>query len=643
MRSEKRRWKGRLAAVALGASLAAGCGGCTGREAPGSTRLAEPIPAQIPATPPAEAPDDTRPPRTGAAPEPGPPGVFSERDLGYLERGLGQMTRLSRRIGDVGPVRTAAGALAAAALASAGRLPREDVAGWLRQVLDACEPPKRGRHCDQAEMPIQRIVLQYPEVVPPDLLERLRVLASRPVPPPGAEAIANPWSHRATENQRMVQVARSLAAHKVAGTPDSPASRAWGHYAQAYLAAHDREGWYEAESPGYLGMSITALAHLADHAPQPEVRELAIRQVNFLFADWAQEQVGGFPAGAKSRTYVHWALGARNTPWQAWAWLAAGLGEPEKVSFMDWPELATSGYEFPEAVSELLARRSEQPPYEIRSRRSIDMAKRRDLEAALYSWATPDYILGTSQAIGGMSLGVSGGQEIQATLYPEGGGFSPLYLWSRTRNPRAHRWKSFAGQDLAVGHRNLALARLGAGDAAADGHAYLSPPWSRPEIFGDVAVARRGDTYVALVTEGGWEVAPAPERYPEYYGGDKNFRGSWVAVPKRQPAHVALEVGRRAEHGQFETWKERARRARLTVSEAGEMRFQASDGTPFTFLPGERAAVGGQPIEPRTYPRLAAPFLSSEGDGRWRFEFGKYRYRFEPLAATAGGHRPARP
>jgi hypothetical protein len=223
---------------------------------------------------------------------------------------------------------------------------------------------------------------------------------------------------------------------------------------------------------------------------------------------------------------------------------------------------------------------------------------------------------------------VSGGQEIVATLFAEGPEFAPLYLWSRTRNPQDERWRSWMGQDQAVGHRNLVLARLGAGEAL--GHAYLAPAWSRPEVAGDLAVSRCGDTWVALVSPGGWEVAAAQERFPDYYGQTRLLKGAWVAVPRRQPAVVALEVGRRAEHGDFEAWRKRVGSARLAVEE-GELRFAAGDGTRLSFLPGQRAAVAGRPLQAQSYPLLEGPFLASQGPGQWTFRFGPLRYDFERL------------
>jgi hypothetical protein len=565
----------------------------------------------------------------GEAPAP----RLSEREARSLELALEHVRRMESRFSFIGKQPLGAGALAAAALEG-----REDAARLVGKALDVCGGRwGRDEECARSQIPLQRLVLQYPRTLPPDLLARLRTEVSNAAPPPGPPEIRDPWSFRDTENQRMIRTARSVVAHAVAGTPGSPDAKAWGEYAAAFLAAHDREGWYEAESPGYMALSINSLLHLADHAPQAEVRERAARQLDVLFAAWAQEQVGGYPAGAKSRTSSPWALSDRSTPWTAWAWILAGTGNPETINFMDRPELAVAAYEVPAPVVRLLTGRRRQRAYEVRERRHVGTGKRREVNTALYSYATPDYILGAVQSVADMDLRVSGGQEIVATLYAEGEGFAPLYLWSRTSKEKGTRWKEWSGRDKAVAHKNLMLARLGEGGEGKDlGHAYLSPPWSRPEGAGDVLVARRGDTYVALVTEGGWDVAPAVERFPGYYAPNKltakNLAGAWVAVPKRQPAAIALEAGRRSEDGDFEAWKKKVTAKARLRQEEGELRFTASGGTPLAFLPGRKAAVAGKALAPELYPPLDGPFLASREPGRWTFDFEGARFRLEPLA-----------
>lgn len=563
-------------------------------------------------------------------------GSLEKREAQYLEYGLEHIRRMEKNVGSLGKQPLGAAALAAAALAAEGRpdapARREEAARWVRQILEICGGKWGDEECARTQIPLQKLALQYPQVLPEELRARLKDLVSAAAPPPDASQIRNPWAFPETENQRVIRMARSLVAHTVAGTPDSAGARGWGAYAKAFLEAHEREGWYEAESPGYMALSLGGILHLADHAPQKEVRDLAVRQLHLLFAGWAQEQVGGYPAGPKSRTNGNWALSDRSTPWVSWAWLATGKGNPEGMNFMDRPELAVSRYEMPDAVVKLLSERSRQKPYEITERRTVGTGKRKQVNTALYSYATPDYVLGAVQAVSDLDLRVSGGQEITVTLYAEGPEFSPLYLWSRTQNDKKARWKEWGVQDKAVAAKNVALARLG-GQGADLGHAYLAAPWSKPEIAGEALVSRSGNTYVALVTDGGWEVAPATERFPAYYAGTKlqakRLAGSWVAVPRKQPASIALEVGRAVEDGDFDAWKKKAAGLRLRVEE--ELRFRATDGQELSFLPGRRALAAGKMLEAERYPPLSGPFLASSEPGRWTFAFESFRYRVDPL------------
>jgi hypothetical protein len=554
---------------------------------------------------------------------------LSEREIGYLQRQLDQIRRWEGRPAGESPQPRATGALALFALASQGgpEAPklREEGARYVAKALDSCAQWHTNQ-CARSQLPLERVALQYPQELPPGLLARLRAAVSNAAPPPGEEQVRDPWSFADTENQRMISMARSLVSQVVAGTPDSPTAKGWGSYAEAFLQAHDRDGWYEAESPGYIALSITGLLQLADFAPQPAVRELARRQLDVLFATWAQEQVGGYPAGPKVRTSSVWSLSRQSSPWQSWAWLAAGIGDPAGINFADRAELPVSRYQIPEGTARLLADRRRQPPYEIRAQRKILHSRRRPYNAALYAYATPDYILGASQSVDGLALRVSGGQEIVAALYAESPDFAPLYLWSRSRTPESDDAAQLNTLDQAVASRNVLLARLDT-PGAGIGHAFLSAPWGNPEMAGDAVVARCGDAYVALVTEGGWDLAPAIERFPDYYGTDpkrrRDLAGSWVAVPRRQPASVALGGGRKEEDGDFAAWKKRAAAARLTVGEDGAIHFTGADGKGSDFVPGRRAVIAGRPVEAGAYPRMDAPFLSSPAPGKWSFSFEK--------------------
>lgn len=594
---------------------------------------APPVPAV-----PAKRPQPPSPPPAAAAAAAGEPWKkLSEREVIYLQRQLGQIRRWEGRPAGESPQPLATGSLAAAALASQGgpeapRL-REEAARFAAGAVAECAKWTTNK-CARSQLPLERLVLQYPEQLPADLLARLRAAVSNSAPPPGEAQTADPWSFADTENQRMITMARSLVAQVVAGTPDSPVAKGWGAFAEAFLQAHDRDGWYEAESPGYLALSLTGLLQLADFAPQPAVRDLARRQLDVLLATWAQEQVGGYPAGPKVRTSAVWSLSRQSSPWQSWAWLAAGIGDPAEINFADRAELPVSRYQIPEGVVRLLTGRRQQPPYEIRAQRKIAHSRRRPYTAALYAYATPDYILGAAQSVDDLALRVSGGQEIVATLFAESPAFAPLYLWSRTRSPRSDDANELNTLDQAAARRNVLLARLDTPGAGL-GHAFLSAPWTDLQVRGDVVVARCGDAYVSLVTEGGWDVSPAIDKFPDYYGSDNKRRrdlaGSWVAVPRRQPASVALVAGRRAEDGDYEAWTRKAAAARLTVGEDGAIHLVDGGGARSDFLPGRRARIGGERVAAAAYPRMEAPFLSSPTPGKWAFAFEKFLFRFDPV------------
>ena len=65
-----------------------------------------------------------------------------------------------------------------------------------------------------------------------------------------------------------------------------------------------------------------------------------------------------------------------------------------------------------------------------------------------------------------------------------------------------------------------------------------------------------------------------------------------MAVPRRQPAAVALEVGRRAEHGSFAEWKKKVAGARLVVTDRLHgMILSLVAGTPCLVLPNSNHKI----------------------------------------------------
>src|SRR3954467_13275360 len=101
-----------------------------------------------------------------AAPAAAPWKKLSDRETRYLEMELAQIRKLQSHFDWIGNQPMAAGALAAAALASQGRPDsqqlREEAARWVTGVLDGCKK-WHINECARGQLPLERLVLQYPE------------------------------------------------------------------------------------------------------------------------------------------------------------------------------------------------------------------------------------------------------------------------------------------------------------------------------------------------------------------------------------------------------------------------------------------------------------------------------------------------
>ncbi len=114
---------------------------------------------------------------------------LSAREARYLRGALAQVRRMQGHFDFIGWQPLASGALAAAALAAeGGRTPpvcEAEAARYVAGALDGCDGQWSRKECPRAQLPLQRIVLQYPRSLEPALLARLRAAVAASAPPPG--------------------------------------------------------------------------------------------------------------------------------------------------------------------------------------------------------------------------------------------------------------------------------------------------------------------------------------------------------------------------------------------------------------------------------------------------------------------------
>jgi len=107
--------------------------------------------------------------------------AFAARQVRFLEIAFREL-RYPRPGYGPSASRYATGALAAAALASRGQATTGEAARWAEATLAACDDRWDKVECETVLLSLQRLVLDYPQILPPELLSRLRTPLPHPRP-----------------------------------------------------------------------------------------------------------------------------------------------------------------------------------------------------------------------------------------------------------------------------------------------------------------------------------------------------------------------------------------------------------------------------------------------------------------------------
>jgi hypothetical protein len=209
---------------------------------------------------------------------------------------------------------------------------------------------------------------------------------------------------------RALSDGQSLAAH----------SAAWTTYYTRYCEERVRHGLFvEIASPTYGKYMIPELTMLAEFAEDGALKNKMTALLDVTWADWAIEQLGGVRGGAKTRCYQgKYSRRGATDSWRMMGQLLLAQGNWADARVGGHPIhgfnliLSTSPYQVPRVVAELALNPEGRGEYAYISRRPGKMSAPEALpplgghpcyyfmDAAnsrlvRYTWATPDYIMGS--------------------------------------------------------------------------------------------------------------------------------------------------------------------------------------------------------------------------------------------------------
>jgi len=322
-------------------------------------------------------------------------------------------------------------------------------------------------------------------------------------------------------------------------------------------------GFSEFDSNAYLAIDSYALVSLVELGEDEDLRAAATTLLDKILLTLTANSWRGIHGAAHGRSYVHTLRSSRYEETSPILRLIAGVGTLNDAVLPVTALALARRYEIPDVVRRIV---SDPPPvwYGRQVYRGA-LAFERDLLARPYRsdvrvWRTPDVMLSSVQDY---RAGLPGLQEHVwgATLGREAQVF--------VTHPANADTGSSARPNGWVGHRVLPrvhqernalihLQRFVDSDPARYTHLWLPlAQFDEHRVDGDWLLARRGDGYVAVATDGG--LAPVTR-------GDVAFQ-EWRSA-SRGAAWVAT-VGSRAEDGSFDAWVERVLAGGLTWGAAG--------------------------------------------------------------------------
>ncbi|HUI09837.1 MAG TPA: hypothetical protein VL221_05895 [Bacteroidota bacterium] len=156
-------------------------------------------------------------------------------------------------------------------------------------------------------------------------------------------------------------------------------------------------GQGEFDSPDYFPEYAISMSLLADYAQDPDMKRRGTMMLDYLLADFADEQLEGQYLGGFSRIYQPAVFKPLLSAGSGFAWLYFGTGDPVQSGWMLLPALGS--YRLPQIIEEVALDRSH--PYVERERKRVRNVIRFGTEknppVYRYTYVTKDYGIGSLQ------------------------------------------------------------------------------------------------------------------------------------------------------------------------------------------------------------------------------------------------------
>ncbi|WP_422012270.1 hypothetical protein [Reyranella sp.] len=393
--------------------------------------------------------------------------------------------------------------------------------------------------------------------------------------------------------------------------------QAWTKFLSEYVRQRARYGrLVEFFSPTYYKYTLQNFYNLADFSSDPELRRLSKSFLDVWWAEWAQEQVGGWHGGSKSRAYSKRIEDQLSIGTQL-GWLYFGFGDGKVPGLM--VSMVASPYQPPTIVGEI-ASGAKSPGYVVRARAGgvvTPSSGRREIDGAAggivrYSYVTSSFVLALSEV-----PRIAWERWIPFARQNQWGGLTmvgpgqPQYVFARPLSVG----KSRASYNDLWGVQSFGTQIVQKIPAPLSRHAGRMAVWLsddlKTERDGDWTVASWGDSYVAFRPAfGGIDSKSAPDKQ----------------VLNDDTSPVIIQAALKSEFADLAAFKSAVRSATMEVgNEFIRFRGLGQAGTLTFYYKSDRAPeIDGKPLELSPPFSLDSPFLKARwGEGVVTIRYGQ--------------------